>query len=530
MATRKLARATNLSRDWFAPVDEMTSRDEFVSGLAARGFVPAGDGTWHGPVRVPDGSGGERDIEHEVALPEDFPFTGPKVRPVCPLPGPQWHMEHSGHLCLYQTNPGSLRDWDDAEALFNRIAGWYAEHYAGWPSDTGDLDLDRYFPRKDSGTLVVYEDTLATLTGRRLEVSRLPGLPGVYTVKRGRGLAVDSNGHRRRDRRSKAGYWGACLDLGTLDKPVNDWRSISQRLDSGTRSALLRLAQELGQGLLLVRYARRLCLGYRVGAAALRISRPPSGAPELEALAVEDRTAAVANRRGWDWERLHQARVTVVGCGAIGSFLAENLVIAGVGNVTLVDGERLRFGNCARHLADESLVHANKAVAVKQMLLLRAQTAGCSIKAIANEITAHNAAQLIDGRDLIVDATANGRVLALLEAVADNISLSFVSVALYGAGAVARVDRLGKGTAPWERRLPPVVRSGPEGVPESGCGDPVSQTPPSSVVAAASLAARVIVDTLVHPRTRRMFRDSVVETLIAETADKEYGTIGLRQL
>ena len=138
--------------------------------------------------------------------------------------------------------------------------------------------------------------------------------------------------------------------------------------------------------------------------------------------------------------------ITLVGCGAIGSFLAENLAMAGVGELTLVDGEKLRFGNSARHLADESLVNANKAVAVAQMLHPRTEPSGCSIKAISRQLTSNNAAELIDGRDLVVDATANGRVLALLEAIATKTPLCLVSVALHRAGAIARVDRLGNGT------------------------------------------------------------------------------------
>lgn len=508
----------------------MTSRDEFVACLAAAGFLPAGDDTWYGPVAVPDGTGRERLVEHEVTLPGDFPFTGPKVRPVDPLPGPQWHIEHSGHLCLYPTNPALLPDWDDPETLFGRIAGWYAEHHAGWPSDPGDLDLDRYFPDKDMATLVVYEEPPIWLMGRRLKVTRLSGLSGVYMMKRGRGLQVDSAGHRKRDKRSTPEYWGACVDLGVLDRPVNDWSSLRERLDSDTRRELTRLARELGPGILLACYERAVISG-RVGAAALRMSiSGPTGKPHLQALGVEDRATASANRRGGDWGRLHGIGVTLIGCGAVGSFLAEDLVMAGVGHLTLVDGDRLRFGNCVRHVADESLVNANKAVAVEAMLRRRAQAAGCSIEIITTELTSENAAELIGGRDLVVDATANGRVLALLEAIAARTPLNFVSVGLHRAGALARVDRLGRATAPWARRLPPIEALGTEGVPESGCGDPVSPTPPSSVVAAASLAARVAVDTLVRPRTRRMYRDSVVETLIADPTDSEYGVIGLRQL
>ena len=64
------------------------------------------------------------------------------------------------------------------------------------------------------------------------------------------------------------------------------------------------------------------------------------------------------------------------------------------------------------------------------------EPSGCSIKAISRQLTSNNAAELIDGRDLVVDATANGRVLALLEAIATKTPLCLVSVALHRAGAV----------------------------------------------------------------------------------------------
>lgn len=49
-------------------------------------------------------------------------------------------------------------------------------------------------------------------------------------------------------------------------------------------------------------------------------------------------------------ERLRQAHVLVVGTGGVGAYAAEMLVRAGVGNMTLVDADRVQPGNINRQL------------------------------------------------------------------------------------------------------------------------------------------------------------------------------------
>ena len=49
-------------------------------------------------------------------------------------------------------------------------------------------------------------------------------------------------------------------------------------------------------------------------------------------------------------EALAAARVVVLGLGGVGSFTAEALARAGVGHLTLVDGERVEESNANRQL------------------------------------------------------------------------------------------------------------------------------------------------------------------------------------
>src|SRR5512138_2760084 len=61
-----------------------------------------------------------------------------------------------------------------------------------------------------------------------------------------------------------------------------------------------------------------------------------------------DRTARLLGAEAM--ERLARAHVVVLGIGGVGSFAAEALVRAGVGRVTLVDGERVDETNANRQL------------------------------------------------------------------------------------------------------------------------------------------------------------------------------------
>ncbi|WP_376771972.1 ThiF family adenylyltransferase [Thermocatellispora tengchongensis] len=56
-------------------------------------------------------------------------------------------------------------------------------------------------------------------------------------------------------------------------------------------------------------------------------------------------------RAGVTAEGLANAKIAVVGCGAVGSFAAGTLFRSGVRHLTLIDYERLRPGNVVGHLA-----------------------------------------------------------------------------------------------------------------------------------------------------------------------------------
>jgi adenylyltransferase/sulfurtransferase len=106
--------------------------------------------------------------------------------------------------------------------------------------------------------------------------------------------------------------------------------------------------------------------------------------------------------------RLGQARVLLVGCGALGSAIAVSLVRSGIRELTIVDQDFPEITNLHRQfLYDEDDVRKKipKPVAAAQKL----RRANSTVKLIprVTELTANNIEQLARGKDLILDGTDN---------------------------------------------------------------------------------------------------------------------------
>lgn len=69
-------------------------------------------------------------------------------------------------------------------------------------------------------------------------------------------------------------------------------------------------------------------------------------------------------------ERLKRARVAIFGVGGVGGFAAEAIARAGVGNITLIDPDRISVTNKNRQIiALDSTVGENKAEAMRKRIL-----------------------------------------------------------------------------------------------------------------------------------------------------------------
>jgi adenylyltransferase/sulfurtransferase len=107
-------------------------------------------------------------------------------------------------------------------------------------------------------------------------------------------------------------------------------------------------------------------------------------------------------------EKLLNARVVLVGCGADGTAIADRLVRAGVGHLTLIDRDFIELSNLQRQvLYDEDDLHANLPKAIAAERKLRRINSQVDITGIVADLNAENAEDLLAGADLVMDGADN---------------------------------------------------------------------------------------------------------------------------
>ncbi|MEM7029432.1 MAG: ThiF family adenylyltransferase [Chloroflexota bacterium] len=114
-------------------------------------------------------------------------------------------------------------------------------------------------------------------------------------------------------------------------------------------------------------------------------------------------------------EKLYQAKVVVIGCGATGTVIANHLARTGVGNLVIVDRDFIELNNLQRQLLfDEADLAANLPKAIAAEKKLRAINADITVQGIVSDVNAENIEALIEGADLVMDGTDNFETRYLL--------------------------------------------------------------------------------------------------------------------
>jgi molybdopterin/thiamine biosynthesis adenylyltransferase len=132
-------------------------------------------------------------------------------------------------------------------------------------------------------------------------------------------------------------------------------------------------------------------------------------------------------------QRLHHARVVIIGLGALGCVTANHLARAGVGYLRLIDRDYIEFSNLQRQmLYDEQDVVDQLPKAIAAANRLRRINADITIEPHVTDLNASNAEQLLHDVDVILDGTDNFSVRYLINDFAIKANIPWI----YG-GAVA---------------------------------------------------------------------------------------------
>lgn len=212
--------------------------------------------------------------------------------------------------------------------------------------------------------------------------------------------------------------------------------------------------------------------------------------------AVLENRPEIVNRRdkGAVLERVAGRRIALLGCGALGSAVAESVVRAGAAKLRLLDNGVVRPGILVRQRYANADIGIGKAAALKARL--DGLGLGCEIDICTVNLRAAVLDKVADLEpDLVIDATASKAVAHTLETELDEhklacplISMSVSAAAEYGSvsvhmpechGGLLALERQAKLAAlAGDRRHPLVQAFWPdEGkatlfLPEPGCSNP----------------------------------------------------------
>jgi molybdopterin/thiamine biosynthesis adenylyltransferase len=117
-------------------------------------------------------------------------------------------------------------------------------------------------------------------------------------------------------------------------------------------------------------------------------------------------------------ERLQASSVAIIGGGALGTALANNLSRAGIGRLVIADRDYIELNNLQRQiLFDEDDITRRLPKAVAAAEKLRRINSGVSIEALVEDINTDGIESLVRDVDLVLDATDNFETRYLLNDV-----------------------------------------------------------------------------------------------------------------
>ncbi|HLK21702.1 MAG TPA: ThiF family adenylyltransferase [Bryobacteraceae bacterium] len=143
--------------------------------------------------------------------------------------------------------------------------------------------------------------------------------------------------------------------------------------------------------------------------------------------------------------RLLDARVTIVGCGALGSFQAGALARAGVGFLRIVDRDYVELSNLQRQwLFDQCDVEQALPKSVAAARKLAAINSDIRVEPVVADLTPSNVDELLGESGLILDGTDNFETRYLINDYAVSRGLPWIYGAAVGSYGISMAVIPGK--------------------------------------------------------------------------------------
>ena len=127
-------------------------------------------------------------------------------------------------------------------------------------------------------------------------------------------------------------------------------------------------------------------------------------------------------------QRLKAARVAIVGAGGIGAAVIPALTGAGIGHLTIIDGDRVELSNLHRQpIYNSGQIGMDKARLATHFVLSRNPHVG--VTGFDTTLDAVNAAEMLAGHDLVIDGTDNFATRLIVSDTCVALGLPLISAA-----------------------------------------------------------------------------------------------------
>ena len=145
---------------------------------------------------------------------------------------------------------------------------------------------------------------------------------------------------------------------------------------------------------------------------------------------MQERTVKLIGEERFN--RLKNSKVLVVGVGGVGGYVVEMLARAGVGNITVIDGDKVDVTNINRQIiALNSTIGMNKVDVIKSRVIDINKS--CNIIAICDRINSGNVSEILgENYDYVIDCidSVPDKVALIKEAITEGKKI----ISCMGAG------------------------------------------------------------------------------------------------
>src|SRR5277367_6357230 len=134
---------------------------------------------------------------------------------------------------------------------------------------------------------------------------------------------------------------------------------------------------------------------------------------------------------------LLDSKAVLVGCGATGTAVANQLIRAGLGTLRIIDRDFVEPSNLQRQtLFEESDAQENLPKAIAAEKRLSAINSAAKIEAVVADLTPENARDLLSNFPIILDGTDNFETRLLINDAAIALNVPWISAAAVASTAV----------------------------------------------------------------------------------------------